>query len=201
MVPRISFGFIICTYLPGIFLTLIFYNLVFTKLFIIEDTLFWKTVISFYVAASPLIFGLFIDGLRHYLEQLCGSSPGRNRDMGDSDSWAINKCVMWRHWDHFKRDDLITSKDDYGKSFLEHMIDIYTVQFHMYEFFYNLAFAIMIVVPYLLISLFIVDDEHLKYIILLGISVTIVPLAFKLGWVMNIQNKSLIEAYFKERNG
>jgi hypothetical protein len=192
MPPSLAFGFIMCTYLPGIPITILLYHILIEGLFSgFPELAFKNTFIVLYVAVSPLIFGLLFDAGRHSLEHLNGYLSNRN---GRISSQLKKGCVFWSHWDHLPVEKL---KIDYEEDFIRHIINIYAVQYHMYEFFYNLALSSPIALIFFLIWKQAKDlkinqnDVHLSLFVII-----IVILSVIFGWVMNKQNKTLINEYF-----
>jgi len=189
MTPRIHFGFIICTYLPGIPLAWAIYHNIITWLFKdVTDPHFTElksTLVTIYVAVSPLIFGLIIDAFRHSLEHFLGWLADKREGI-----WLKMKkhCVFWSHWDHLPYDKL---KVDYHEGFIGHIINIYAVQYHMYEFFDNFALSI-----FLGILVYFVGKETKIDFLYMAIFLGICIILFALGWLMSKQNNSLIYEYF-----
>jgi hypothetical protein len=180
-----------CTYLPGIIITLVVYLSLISELISgQEPPIFKTTVISLYVAVSPLIFGLFIDALRHLFEGLTECLFNRQQSEGDrtNSKWSF----FWRHWDHLPKGKLEIYKDRYGRQFLGQIMDIYTIQYHMYEFFCDFAFASSIGWLYLLLSDWPYHRRPLILILLLGL----ILLSVFFGYFTKKQNEVLIEKYF-----
>ena len=65
--PTINFGFILCTYLPGIPITAILYITQISQMLDKQTDPFKTSITVSYVIISPLIFGILIDALRHLL--------------------------------------------------------------------------------------------------------------------------------------
>ena len=97
---------------------------------------------------SPLIFGLLLDGLRHGIARMF---------------LKTEKNIFWRHWKRFPKGCLLEYRDLYGKVFLSHIISIYTVQYHMYEFFHNLVLGNIMVLLYLAWNYFTSNTSYPDY--------------------------------------
>jgi hypothetical protein len=182
-----------CTYLPGIPITLALYHTIIKKMVSAPMGAFEISFIAIYVAISPLIYGLLFDAIRHSLEHLNGFLSNKDVNMCKKlKKW----CVFWSHWDHLPVNKL---KVDYAEDFIKHIISIYAVQYHMYEFFYNLSFSSLTALfGYLIwkkIENFNINQDDFHLIIVVCI---VAALSFFLGWIMNSQNKVLIDVYFPQ---
>lgn len=198
MIPRLHFGFIICTYLPGIPLAWAFYHTLFIWVFKVSENVVFKTkedtITTIYAAISPLIFGLAVDAVRHFLEHFFGGLSIREFRW----RWTVfvkkiasgmkNKCMYWSHWDHLPKDKLNVT---YQEEFIRHIINIYAVQYHMYEFFVNYSLSILAgLVVYLLWKNAIIELDYAIFFVCAS------AVFFLLGWIMSKQNKTLIDNYF-----
>jgi hypothetical protein len=200
MLPSINFGFLICTYLPGIPITVILYITQIVQMLEPEkDQIYRNTIIIFYVIISPLIFGLLLDALRHSLPVIYGwlFNP-KEQENENPDQKKI--CIFWSHREHYRRKYLDKLEDSYNVQFLKHIINIYAVQYHMYEFFHNLALSnFLVTLPYLAVMYFTSDKGYPKYGRLFWIVFGISLLSIFFGIIMNKENQELIDEYIRPK--
>ncbi len=113
MIPGFEFRFFICTYLPGVPLSVALYYL------IIQDRI--RLDITWYMIITPLIIGLFLDGVRHTVKYYFPE-------------WRIF-CQP------IEKDDLNDLEKDYGQVFTSQLITDITTFYHVYEFFINFGLS------------------------------------------------------------
>jgi hypothetical protein len=157
------------------------------------------TIIALYIAASPLIFGLIIDAIRHSLEHFNGWLSRRKSEKGpvswikETAKWMKNACVLWSHWDHLPEYKLSVT---FREEFIAHIINIYAVQYHKYEFLDNLALSILAgLVVFLIGADAGLGQKAILFLVILSICIVLISL----GWLMSRQNKSLIDQYFLKK--
>jgi len=213
--PTINFGFILCTYLPGVPITVILYITQIAQMLDKQPDAAFKTSITVsYVIISPLIFGILIDALRHFLPYILRWlskpikgwlwNPIKERLLKGKKQESINTkqtkiCIFWSHWEHYLKTDLMACSGSYDSVFLKHIVNIYAVQYHMYEFFHNLVLSNMIVVlPYLYYMSNHSNNTYPNYRLLFWIVAGISFLSIIFGIIMNKENQALIDEYIKK---
>lgn len=119
MIHQIRFEYLICSYLPGLPLSLAAYVLV------LEPSLgsgYWTS----YIVIVPLIAGLFVDGVRHSLALLWFKiTPG---------NWWL---LFWR--DLTKAN--INEVSKYNEPVRSEIMSRYTIFYHVFEFFFNFCLS------------------------------------------------------------
>jgi len=171
VLPSFEFRFFCCSYLPGIPLSLVLYRLALLKCWISRE----PTYFLIYIVLSPLIIGLFIDGIRHGIEL----------------KWP--RCG----WEEVPEEKVARRKRDYGDVFLSHILSRSVTLFHIRQFFSNFGIS-------LLLALFVIFLIHLVYgiriytrFLVLAMIVTS-GISFLLSYVFKKQQKELIlNKYFK----
>ncbi len=110
MIPTFEFRYLICSYLPGFPLSLAIY-FSFLRLQLEDYSIL-------YIIISPLVVGLFVDGIRHAIE------------------------LIKPFW---KDVSLVKDTGKYDQVYLSYILSKSEVYFHMYEFFSNFAISLLLV--------------------------------------------------------
>ncbi|MGR3292722.1 MAG: hypothetical protein ACUZ9M_01740 [Candidatus Scalindua sp.] len=117
MIPKIDFGFLICSYLPGVPIAVALYV---TKLSSIINIDGGKTSTIFLIVA-PLICGLFLDAIRHTLGKISC------------------KCMHNKFgWEPLPKESMKENNTDkYQEAFFSSILANTETNYHVYEFFGN----------------------------------------------------------------
>lgn len=162
MIPVFEFRFLICSYLPGVPLSLVIYFLVLGQKI---PSKYWIS----YLIIFPIIIGLFIDGLRHWIE---GSCP---------------ECrVFWKEFDEKKMKKTVQKHE---LVFLSYILAESNTFFCMYEFFFNFAISCFL-------ALFVMTVKWQEgYCLYLWITLFIILLSLILSHVFLKRQKELMKKF------
>lgn len=124
MLPTINFGFLICSYLPGVPLAIVVYfYLLLPKVDCVNNITeaYWTS----YLVIVPLILGLLLDGFRH------GSA------------WVASKsaCLERLIWEDLPPDKMKSGAHGYEIEYFKTILDSSSTYYHVYEFFYNFGIS------------------------------------------------------------
>jgi hypothetical protein len=148
MVPRLEFGYLLCTYLPSLPLSLV--------LLLIANELpdhevlkqYLKDHETLYFIVLPLLIGLFIDGTRHTLAGLCLGLQ-RRLMYGDKSLWrclvsnflkSMSIFFFWPRDDQYK-DKMKKGRYNYEPEYFSRILTRFVVQHQLYEFFINFGIS------------------------------------------------------------
>lgn len=116
MLPGFAFRFIACCYLPGLPLSISIFYLVKPDRIVVN--------FNWYMIISPIIIGLFLDGIRHSFKLL-------NRE-------AFLFCK------DIKPESIKGFEKEYGQAYTNDLLANATTYFHVYEFFFNFGLSCVI---------------------------------------------------------
>lgn len=122
--PQITFGFLICGYLPGVPLALaIYFCLVIPMLplDISTNTDYWTA----YMLIAPLIFGLLLDGIRHGVALIFSDLP-------------IFAKFLWKDMNVKK---MKKGTHGYEEAFFSRILETSSTYYHIFEFSINTALS------------------------------------------------------------
>ncbi len=134
MLPKLEFNILLWAFLPGVPFSLTLYLVIIRYSEIISvNTEHIALISSAYFLVTPLIIGLFIDGIRHLLTPL----------------------HFFPMWDHFSSDQAKIDKggnleNQYCDEFFSKICVIYSLNFNMYEFFGNFFLSVFFSIVLLL---------------------------------------------------
>ena len=160
MIPVFEFRFLICSYLPGVPLSLVVYFLLLGQK-VAYDKL--------YFIISPIVIGLFIDGLRHLIESCCPECR-----------------VFWKEFDEKKMKKTVQK---YESVFLSYILTESNTFFCMYEFFFNFAISCFLALLVMTVK------WQEGYCLYLWITLLIILLSLGLSLVFLKRQKELIKKF------
>jgi hypothetical protein len=161
--PRISFNFLVCSYLPGLPLATIIYWLALRGHYDKGQNDYYFVL---YFLIAPLFIGLFIDGFRHFLEE--------------------TRKFERLFWVYPSIDEIPRIVENRGRESLEQYERTLDKLYPMYEHFWNTwissAFTLFIGAFYFLfVDMSILDNSAIKFfaIVIVLILLFYIPLASK----------------------
>jgi hypothetical protein len=127
MIPKIDFGFLICSYLPGVPVAIALYASVLNSIFN-NGNGNNNTISTTYLIIAPLMCGLFLDALRHMLSKI-----------------PITCMKNKFGWDDLPRDCMTEGTIlKYQDAFFANILATINTYFHIYEFFGNFLLSCLI---------------------------------------------------------
>jgi hypothetical protein len=129
MLPTIGFGFLICSYLPGIPLSLAIYLYCLVprieSLTAGGDESYFRFA---YFIITPLIIGLLLDGIRHSIAY-----------------WGIKKIEILEKYMAWKELPIVRMQliqhHRFDQDYFRQILELSSTYFHVYEFFINLGMS------------------------------------------------------------
>lgn len=169
--PQIQFSYLICSYLPGIPLALVLWNVPWLKNQFDSVLKENNNVGIGFMIIIPLFAGLFVDGFRHFVEKIT-YKPGK------FDLWPM-----------VSKGDLIFLKNTYGETGSMFIFNKISTHYSMYEFFANLGFACLFAS---ILRLFVCDKTDCRITAFL-ILLMIISLLF--AWLFRGMRQKTIQRY------
>ncbi len=128
MMPNLPFELLICTYFPGLPISVLLFSMPNIH-DLVEDAQL------FYFGISPFVIGIFVDGCQHCL----------GRYVFAHNKW-LEKCTTWKN---LARADFLSAKD-YHEECCKAILSRHSILFAMYEFFLNSSISLFVVLVALL---------------------------------------------------
>ena len=172
MIPKIDFGFLICSYLPGVPIAVALYVCQLRSVINDGDS----SNGTMFLVLAPIICGLFLDAIRHTL----GKIP-----------------FKWMHkifgWELLPIDHMKMKNSKYLEAFFSSILSITATYYHLYEFFGNFLLSCLFAFPFFLLTDTAPAGKTTIYYFLAILSV----LSLMGMWVFANEQKKNITHWFK----
>lgn len=171
MTLQLPFGYLICSYLPGIPLALAVFFFLPKEIRTADAETIGRYLVVAYILLSPLIIGLFVDGLRHLIElgiekRLC---RGKTRQENPKRPCCLLCCIYWPWRPEVER---IAQKNADKPELLRTLLFYYNADYHLFEFFSNFAISTFVFLVFCLSTCL------FPYTVVLGITIPVTVVSF-----------------------